>query len=274
MSQPDENRSEFYVGYLPQMPPGYARLIRPVVALLLASAALFAYVLPKLHNSYDLSRSDYRDIRDFEGLLLAKPAPQLVVMRPGSSGSQQLSSYLLVGRGKSGPKIDVEALDGKYVTVKGSLIYRGAGSRGTLISVRSAEEKAVEEHVPPEGDSPKETDVTPTASIATQQESLGVFTLQGEIVDAKCYFGTMRPGNTKVHRGCAARCILGGIPPLLLVRDASGGELTFLLVAADGSAVNQRIADSIAEPVEISGEVIRMNDRFILKADPASYRRL
>ena len=129
MSQPDENRSEFYVGYLPQMPPGYARLIRPVVALLLASAALFAYVLPKLHNSYDLSRSDYRDIRDFEGLLLAKPAPQLVVMRPGSSGSQQLSSYLLVGRGKSGPKIDVEALDGKYVRVKGSLIYRGAGGR-------------------------------------------------------------------------------------------------------------------------------------------------
>ena len=274
MSRPNEDRGEFYVGYLPQMPPGYVRRIRPVVALLFASAAVFAYVLPKLHNSYDLSRSDYRDIRDFEGLLLAKPAPQLVVTRPGSSGSQQLSSYLLVGRGKSGPKIDVEALDGKYVTVTGSLIYRGAGSRGTLISVRSAEEKAVEEHVPPEGDSPKETDVTPTASIATQQESLGVFTLQGEIVDAKCYFGTMRPGNTKVHRSCALRCIVGGIPPLLLVRDPSGAELTFLLVAADGSAVNQRIADSIAEPVEISGEVIRMNDRFVLKADPASYRRL
>ena len=269
MSQPDKTGSEFYVGYFPQMPSGLARFIRPVVAVLLASAALLAYVVPKLHNAYDIARSNCRDIRDFEGLLLAKPAPQLVITRPGNAGTQQLSSYLLVGRGKSGPKIDVEGLDGKHVTVKGSLIYRGTGSRATLISVRSAEEIAA-----PEGDGSESTAANPAVSVAAQQESLGVFTLQGEILDTKCYYGTMRPGHTKVHRACAARCILGGIPPLLLVRDPSGAELTFLLVGADGSDVNQRVTDFIAEPVEIQGEVIRMNDRLVLRADPATYRRL
>ena len=269
MSQPDSTSNEFYVGYLPKMPSGLARFVRPVVALLLASAAVLAYVIPKLHNSYDIARSDFRDIRDFEGLFLAKPAPQLVVTRPGSAGTQQLSSYLLVGRGKSGPKIDVEGLDGKHVTVKGSLIYRGTGSRATLISVRSGEEIAM-----PEGGGSSNAGAHPIPGAASQQESLGVFTLQGEILDTKCYYGTMRPGHTKVHRACAARCILGGIPPLLLVRDPSGAELTFLLVGADGSAVNQRVTDFIAEPVEIQGDVIRMNDRLVLRADPATYRRL
>jgi len=40
----------------------------------------------------------------------------------------------------------------------------------------------------------------------------GEFDLVGEIVDSKCYFGNMNPGNGKVHRDCAVRCMSGGIP--------------------------------------------------------------
>jgi hypothetical protein len=53
-------------------------------------------------------------------------------------------------------------------------------------------------------------------------EDLGAFTLVGEIVDSKCYLGIMNPGETNPHRECAALCIGGGIPPLIIAHDADG----------------------------------------------------
>jgi hypothetical protein len=53
-------------------------------------------------------------------------------------------------------------------------------------------------------------------------EDLGAFTLVGEIVDSKCYLGIMNPGETNPHRECAALCIRGGIPPLIIAHDADG----------------------------------------------------
>jgi hypothetical protein len=65
-------------------------------------------------------------------------------------------------------------------------------------------------------------------------EVIGTVELPGEIVDTKCYLGAMRPGVGKVHRACAARCLSGGIPPGLLVRDKAGGAFVFMLAGADG----------------------------------------
>ncbi len=250
-------RDDFYVGYRPRMARGLARFVSRIVAALLLGAALLGWAIPALHRAYDAARSDFRDVREFHGILLAEPAPHLVVLRPGETGSRAASRYLLVGRGKSGPRIDVAALDGRWARVTGTLIYR---DDQTLLSVKAAE--AAE----PRGA------LDPAA--LGRGEPLGRFTLRGEIVDSKCFIGTMRPGNTKVHRGCAVRCIAGGVPPVLLVRDESAAALYFLLVAPDGSAVNDRVLDLVAEPVEIEGEVVRLDDVFVLKADPETYRRL
>lgn len=257
MSGPSKKDEAFYVGYLPNMPATLARFITAVVVILLVCLAALAYAVPALHDAYADARSDFRDLREFEGILLAEPAPHLVVIRPGETGGRPFSRYPLVGRGKSGPKIDVEALAGKRVQILGSLIYHGSE---TLVSVRSAEALPVAD--------------AGGVSEVTGEESLGEFTLRGEIADSKCYAGTMRPGHSKVHRGCAVRCILGGIPPLLLARDQDGNTLSFLLVAADGSSVNDQVTHIVAEPVEITGQVIRMDDLFVLRADPATYRRL
>ena len=241
---------EFYVGYLPEQPPRIARFMLRVVVGLLASAALLAYFLPQLHEPYDAARSDFRDTRDFEGTLIVDPAPRLVMGLPGGDG---VKSYLLVGRGKSGPKVDVAGLAGKEVKISGTLIYRGSD---TLISVKSAEST----------DKRRET--------YPQERSLGNLTLLGEIVDSKCYYGTMRPGNTKVHRACALRCILGGAAPVLITRDANGAEVGFVLADSDGGAVNDRVRDHVAEPIEITGEVIVRDGALILQADPVTYRSL
>ncbi len=256
MAALNNESDDFYIGYRKHMPNGLARFTARSVALLLLGVALLAVAVPALHEAYDDARSDFRDIREFEGIFVAIPAPHLVVVRPGVTDTAAFSRYVMVGRGKSGPKIDVDALHGQPVKVLGSLIYRDGE---TLLSVRSAEVLASEK-------------VSPTEPTAMQ--SVGNFTLQGEIIDSKCYFGTMRPGHTAVHRACAIRCIDGGVPPVFLIRDEHGNTMTFLLAAVDGSSVNQQVLPFVADPVEITGEVLRMDDVFVLKADPDTYKRL
>lgn len=99
-------------------------------------------------------------------------------------------------------------------------------------------------------------------------------TLKGEIVDSKCYLGVMNPGSLTPHRGCAVRCISGGIPPILLVRQEKGPPLYFLLVSSDGSPVNKQVLDMVAAPVEITGNIVRQGELSILRADPSTYRRV
>ncbi|MFO1512850.1 MAG: hypothetical protein U1F83_08070 [Verrucomicrobiota bacterium] len=103
--------------------------------------------------------------------------------------------------------------------------------------------------------------------------ALGKQTLLGEIVDSKCFLGVMNPGQLTPHRACAIRCISGGVPPVLLVRQQDGPAAYLLLVSADGKPVNKQVLDMVAEPVEITGDVERQGELLILRADPATYRR-
>ncbi len=100
------------------------------------------------------------------------------------------------------------------------------------------------------------------ASAAALTADLGAVQLTGEIVDSKCYFGVMNPGNGKVHRDCAARCISGGIPPAFLVRDAEG-RLTTLLLAR----ITPELAEHIAEPITLRGRLLRSEGRLILQPE-------
>jgi len=63
-------------------------------------------------------------------------------------------------------------------------------------------------------------------------EHLGQVELEGELVDTKCWLGVMRPATGKVHRACAARCLSGGVPPGLLIRNDTG--TTLVLLAGSG----------------------------------------
>ena len=107
-------------------------------------------------------------------------------------------------------------------------------------------------------------------------ESKSMQTLVGEIVDSKCFLGVMKPGNLKPHRACATRCISGGVPPVLLVRDDLGNASYYLLTSPSGAAVNQDIIrhNLVAEPISITGEVWQQGDRRVLRADPETYLRL
>lgn len=244
---PELKQDEFYIGYLPRAPRGMAKLLRRVVAALLGSAMLVALLLTAGQQRLPLSVFEFQQDRAYQGVIRATPYPALLVQANGT-----LTQYLLVAPGKH--RAEVAAFDGQAVKLRGALIQRDGTQMLELV--------------------PDSLTVIPTAAITLPVKTeLGVFTLVGEIVDSKCYLGVMNPGHTKPHRECAVRCISGGIPPLFVARDAQGNELKLLLTDTQGAPVNQAVLEMVAEPIEITGRVVREGTQYVLQADPVAYRR-
>jgi len=221
-----------------------------------------ALVLAAAQRPVDPGEFEFGRLREWVGVIVEQPHPVLLVPRPGDAdGVAGFSPYTLVATGKRGADLEVAGLDGRAVRLSGTLIHREGR---TMVEVAHG-------GVVPLGP----VDAAPLlASNPPGAEDLGQMTLVGEIVDAKCYYGVMKPGRLKPHRDCAVRCISGGVPPLLVVRDADGHEAQFLLVSPTGEAVNRRVLDLVAEPVEVTGRATRFGDLLVLAADPATYRRL
>ena len=104
--------------------------------------------------------------------------------------------------------------------------------------------------------------------VALQRDNLGETELKGEIVDSKCYFGVMKPGFGKPHRDCAIRCISGGIPPVLVVKNEKGEAQYFLLTGQNGEPINQEVLPFVGLPVSIKGQLEKMADWYVLKVTP------
>src|SRR5262249_37671718 len=111
------------------------------------------------------------------------------------------------------------------------------------------------------------------ASKGSSFTDLGDAKLIGEIVDSKCYLGVMNPGERKVHRDCAARCISGGVPPMFVVRDSQGEIHTMLLASEDGHPLGRDVLPFVAEPVEISGRVFRSGETLVFRINASAARR-
>lgn len=249
---------EFYIGWEAKAPPGIGKTVRKVVVGLLLLAILAPVVLAVSQRLIGASVFEWGTRKTFSGILRTTPYPHLLVQRPGNSdGVAHFSTYYLVAPWKFGLNPEaITPVDGKSVTLKGTLIYR---DNQTMIEVLP--------------DSIQETNIAATTALP-EAIPLGKQTLVGEIVDSKCFLGVMNPGQLAPHRACAIRCISGGVPPALLVRQKDGPVIYLLLVSVDGKPVNKQVLEMVAEPVEITGEVERQGELLMLRADPATYRKL
>ncbi len=244
--------NDFYVGYLPKAPTAVARFVRKVIIVLGLFAVTAALVLVVGQMPFASSAFEYGKLRSFEGVVVAQPFPTLLVARPGEIGRQdKYSRYLLVAPGKHGADELVASFDGKQVRLQGQLIYREGG---TMVEI-----------------TPGSVTVVNTGSAVQETtRNLGAVSLTGEIVDSKCYLGVMNPGQGKVHRDCAARCLSGGTPPIFVTTD---GHEQFLLVGLDGRALGRdALREFIGEPITIRGEVLARGDSRLLEIDPRSFR--
>lgn len=242
---------EFYVGYLPKMPPTVAKSVRRALALFFVVAFVCAVGFTKVQRTFAPSAFEYGKELSFEGTIEANPYPTLLVSRPSAGdGAKTVSRYTLVGTGKHGADRDVAPFLGESVRLKGQLIFRDGE---TLIEVMPGTVSAAD---------------IPAATVPQAQE-LGTVTLRGELVDSKCYFGVMNPGSGKVHRDCAVRCLSGGIPPSFVTNDYLGAPATFLLVGRGGGKLAKESVLAVAgRLIQIRGEVFRVGDSLYLQATP------
>jgi hypothetical protein len=250
---------EFYIGWEAKAATGIGKTVRRAVVVVLALALLVPAGLAVSQRMIGASVFEWGTTKTFTGILQITPYPHLLVPRPGKAdGLSRYSTYYLVAPWKFGlDRGSIAPLDGKAVSLQGTLIYRG---NQTMIETKPEWIEAAE---------------TASATITLPQSvPLGEQTLIGEIVDSKCFLGVMNPGQLTPHRACAIRCISGGVPPVLLVRQKDGPAIYLLLVSAEGKPVNKQVLDLVAEPVEITGDVERQGDLLILRAVPTTYRRV
>ncbi len=234
---------EFYVGYL-AMPPRLKWIVRGLVILLLTLIAADAWLVATMQPA--AGNGTWAEApQEYVGTLTRTPYPMLRV-----NTANGLKTYLLVSDEKRGAEAVLGVTPDGPVKLAGFPIARASIGMIEL----SANNVAV---------------VAETAPIdEPAREVNGRATLEGEIVDSKCWLGVMRPGEGHLHKACASLCIRGGIPPMFVTRGGGSAPSIMLLTQADGSAVPpELIIPYVADPVRITGTIEKRGDLWVLKAD-------
>ena len=91
--------------------------------------------------------------------------------------------------------------------------------------------------------------------------------INGEIIDPKCYFGAMDLGQGKLHLSCAARCISGGVMPVLKY-EKNGVEHYAILLSNNGEAINKEVIKFIGILIVVSGKKEFVSNWEILYVNP------
>lgn len=246
----------FYVGYHAVAPAPIGRATRIRVAGLLAAALGVTAVLALAQDRAGPGVFEYGHLRQLHGQIREFPYPSLVVPADGGADRQATyTRYLLVAAGKHGAQALTAGRDGQWAEVRGTRIARG-------------EREMLE--VPAGGIA--ETPPAPNVRLGIPMPapvSRGVQRLSGEIVDSKCWLGVMKPARHTVHRGCATRCLSGGIPPLLMTTGPDGAPVHLLLTDADGGPAPAWFRGLVGIRVMLTGEVMDLGDLQLLRVREA-----
>lgn len=251
-----EHDEPMFVGWAETPPADRRFFLRAGLALSTAAGAL-GFGLAALQRPPGTGSWDPDAVREWRGIVSAAPYALLRTHDLGGGGAR---TALLSCLGKCGVAARIGALDGQAVVVKGSLIHRGAHA---MIAVDesgdwiAADSRAVAD---------------PTLAFPADKP-VAELTLDGEILDSKCWFGAMRPAEGLVHKACAALCIRGGIPPAFFARQPEG-EGRLLVLTDAGRAHGPGLLPLVADPVRVRGRVLRRGDLLLLDAPLAQIERL
>jgi hypothetical protein len=262
---PEADRDEFFIGWLP-MPQKYAGFLRPIAFALLFAAGGMAAAMAFLQRDPGTGHWDADDLRTFDGIAYTRPYAMIRV--PGEGPGHPPRTMLLVEDGKFGALPRVERFvkgraEGVAVHVTGTILHRD----GRWMLELAEGEKGMRRLTAAE-----EARLLPLGWPAPEVLGENV-TLKGEIIDPKCYLGAMKPGGGKTHKACAMLCISGGVPPMLVTRDASKNETFYLLATEEGGVANEGVLGFVGDPVEVSGRLERHGDLLLLRIAADGVRR-
>lgn len=243
-----------YVGYLPA-PRRHARAATLLVLTGVLGLGLIAGTLAISQADPGRGVWNTDQLSALTGTLRIDPYPRLVIDGP-DAGPREV---LLVDQGKVGADDRARPFAGKSVKITGAMIQWG--------------DRAVIELT---GASTDFEEIGAGVAAAPAAPAPERVTLEGEIVDPKCYLGVMNPGRGKPHLSCAELCIKGGIPPVLVVR-APGAVPTdpgdcYVLTTAGGGPARELVRGRVGMRVRVSGAASKGPGWWTLAADSIEAR--
>ena len=242
-------KPDFFVGYLP-FPDGLKPFYRLLLPILLLAGFAAVYFFAADTPATGTGTWDLDSKVTVEGRLDLEPYPMIVP----SDGTSQPVLVVQIGKLSARPLLDGN--EGKAIRLSGYMIERGPWQ---MLEIDNTD---VPEPIAAGG---------PRTDTSSAEQFVS---LAGEIVDSKCMLGVMKPGVGKVHRSCAELCIMGGMPPMLLVKNGTGEKAAYLLVDEQGGAVGRALLPHIAVPVQVSGTAFRLNGMPTIKVAPGNIKRL
>lgn len=253
-----KREASFFIGWSPDVPVIDRRAMLASALGLVALGGAGGAGLAALQNAPGLGGWS-QTLKDWPGLVAADPYPLLRTFIDGAP-----ATALLVCATKCGVRPRLEGLAGGPVILRASLLARG---RHKMLAVADGPD-----WVRPAGPG---VAVDAAALAPPAPEPLGEAALHGEILDAKCWFGAMRPGWGKKHKSCAALCLRSGIPPAFFTRDAAGGSHAVVMTDADGGPLDpEAAARYAADPLRAEGALVRLGDLLTFRSRPEAWRRL
>ncbi|HEX4375394.1 MAG TPA: hypothetical protein VHZ50_18965 [Puia sp.] len=251
--------TEFYIGWMANAPNGFAKFIKKYLLVLSAVIIVLAILLAVSQKKFSTGNFEFGQLTEVNGIYFDAPVPCIKVINGKDIwGNLSYMTIPLIGYGKHGADgiiSDIEkekniSLNQKQVGLKGTLLFNDGK---TLLQIDKNDTPVT-----------KISSVVVTGDLLPVIKDLGIQTVKGEIVDSKCYFGVMKPGEGKPHRDCAIRCILGGIPPVLAVQNEKGEGNYYLIVGANGEKINEKVQSFVAEPVSIEAKLVQYDDWIVM----------
>jgi len=249
-----KKNDEFYVSYIEgSLDPKTKKTLKRFVYFSLGFIVLAAIIFSISQKKFKNSSFELTSTTKIVGTFHENPYPMLRV----EVEKNTFKNILLLGFGKSSANPFLEKiksttpnLTGKTLTIEGNLIYYNGK---TLLQITDDEKIILSNDN--------------VLNLVPMKNTISNMTLEGEIIDPKCYFGVMKPGKGKIHRSCAVRCISGGIPPVLATTDNNNIATYFLITDLEGKPIHKNILSFVGKPSKIRGIVEKMEDWFLLKID-------
>lgn len=248
--------SEFYIGYKDEMPAALRNFTKKIVWSLLFCAVAFGVILPHGLEPMKESSFNFSERVTKKGILIKSPVPILRTQNENTT-----VDYLLVSAGKFTAFKTMDLLEAdKSIDLEGREVELSA----TEISYDNKSMLELTEGIESFtyiGDKKELND----SSIFSGSEKL-----HGEIVDPKCFFGAMNPATGKLHKSCAVRCLLGGIPAVLATEDNY-----YIILGNTGESINGNLISVVGEDVILEGKVTTINNwNYLWLGNPDEIKRL
>jgi len=249
-----KNSNGFYIGWQEKMADGNKSFLRKMLLPLFVLLPILVVAVVLFQKPFNNHYFEFGTQKEITGVYYDLPVP-ILVADEGILPDSLSNTILIVGFGKIGAASTLQEIEakgkklvGKRITLRGILIY---GDGKTLLELTEGVNALVE----------IKEDIDVLVGIP---ESTSSVQLQGEILDPKCFFGVMKPGEGKIHKSCAIRCISGGIPPVF--RSAKNNEY-YIVLGKKGHSINQQILPYVGQKMQMKGQTTKFLGWNILYLD-------